>query len=67
MVKIPETSRMIDDGRKIRFPTYSASLANVAIRAPSPVAEMRIANAWTVHAPPTQTTAERTWTYLSEL
>ena len=58
---------MIDDGRKMRFPTYSASLANVAIRRPSPVPLIRIANAWSVQAPPTQTTAERTWTNFSEL
>src|SRR4249919_4162537 len=67
IVKMPETRRMIDDGRKMRFPTYSASLANVAIRAPSPVPLIRIANVWSVQAPPTQTTAESTWTNFREL
>ena len=67
IVKIPETRRMIDDGRKMRFPTNSASLANVAMRTPSPVPLIRIANVWSVQAPPTQTTAESTWTNFSEL
>ena len=49
------------------LPTNSASFANVAIRAPSPVPLIRIANVWSVHAPPTQTTAERTCTNFSEL
>jgi hypothetical protein len=34
---------------------------------PSPLALIRMAKAWSVHAPPTQTTAERTWTNFSEV